>query len=213
MIQAGPGILLARTREDGPDGEFLRLRSWQLPDGEPRELGRVDLARLGTSIEAWRVGRSAFVPNGDGWLYAKDSDLYLRSLPFEDGVGDRLLGNHPTDITRLWPLQEDPPKVFSRDRTGEIRVWDFSGDGPRLERVIRPPEGAPEKMEPDPSGQWLVGDTLYTGSKDQRARVWDLTAWPGTRSYPAPFPRPIRARSRLQRNWAACWYRAPALRC
>ena len=163
----GPDTLLAETVEGVSGREVYRLRSWRLPDGDARELGRVDWSALGASM-------SSIVPNGKGWLYAKGESVYLRPLPAGSGRDDRLLGRHPTEVTDLWPLSEDPAQVYSADRAGEIRIWDFSQDEPKLAKVIPRHEGEPELRKPDPTARWAVGSVRTA----RQARVWDLDAWP-----------------------------------
>jgi WD40 repeat protein len=141
-----------------------------LPDGEARELGRVDWSALGASM-------SLFVPDGKGWLYAKGESVYLRPLPAGSARDDRLLGSHATEITDLRPLQKDPARVYSLDRSGEIRVWGFSQDAPKLTEVIPHHESAPARRFPDPTVRWARGVV----SSDPQARVWDLEAWPEAR--------------------------------
>jgi WD40 repeat protein len=166
----GPGILLVETKEDVPGREVYRLLCWRLPDGEARELGRVDWSALGPS-------ESAFLPSGRGWLYTKGESVYLRPLPVGSGRSDRLVDRHTTEVTGLWPLREDRVQVYSADRDGEIRIWDFSQDEPQLAKVIPRHEGVPERRVPDPSVRWAVGSV----GSGQQARVWDLEAWPAAR--------------------------------
>jgi len=172
--QVGPDILLVNTLEDVPDQVVVRQRSWQLPDGDPRELGRVDWSILGASM-------STFVPDGRSWLYAKGDGISLRSLPASGEQDDRLLGHHPAEIKLLWPLREEPLQVYSRDGTGEVRVWDFSQEEPGLAKVIPPPKRSPEapsaRRIPDPSLQWAAG----FDEKGRKIHVWDLEAWPEAR--------------------------------
>jgi hypothetical protein len=49
--EVGPETLLVETiEEDVHDRKVFRLRSWRLPDGDARELGRVDFSALGASM-------------------------------------------------------------------------------------------------------------------------------------------------------------------
>jgi WD40 repeat protein len=145
----------------------LRLRSWRLPDGDARELGRVDWSAFDS--------RRAFLPNGRGWLYAKGRGVYLRLLPVDTSRGDRLLGRHPAEVVRLEALREDPVRAYSTDRAGEIRIWDFSEDDPKLTKVIPRHESEPGGRIPGPSARWAVG------RGDRRLRVWNLDRWPEAR--------------------------------
>jgi WD40 repeat protein len=172
--QVGGNHLRAEVVEtDAASGhEVYRLRSWGLPDGDPRELGRVDWSALGAS-------ESTLLPNGKDWLYAKGESVYLRPLPAGSGKDDRLLGRHPTEVEGIYPLQVDPAQVYSRDRAGEIRIWDFSKEEPKLAKVISQPEGEPEWRFPDPSLRWA--DAWLGPEGNRQARVWDLDAWPQAR--------------------------------
>jgi WD40 repeat protein len=168
--QVGPDTLFAETREDASGSEIRRLRSWRLPDGEPRDLGRVDWSALGAS-------KSVFVANGKGWLYAKGESVYLRPLPAGSGRDDRLVGRHPTEVTVLWPLWQKPLQFYSLDRAGEIRIWDLSQDEPKLARVIPRHESVPEWRVPDPTLRWAAD----YGVARRQLRVWNLDSWPGAR--------------------------------
>ncbi len=178
--QVGPDTLLAVTQEDVPGREVWRLRSWRLPDGDARELGRVDW-----SAPAFG-GMNAFVPSGKGWLYAKGRSVYLRPLPAGSGRDDRLLGRHPTEVASLWPLWGDPVQVYSLDRAGEIRIWDFSQNEPKLAKVIPRQEGESQRV-PDPSGRWALSSLAHAAGaigsdgSGRQARVWDLDSWPEAR--------------------------------
>jgi WD40 repeat protein len=176
--QVGPDTLFAKTQEGVPGRQALRLRSWRLPDAEPQELGRVDLRLAPFGGE--------FVPNGRGWLYAKGGSVYLRPLPARSSRGDRLLGRHSTKVTALWPLWDDPVQVYSGDQAGEIRIWDFSHDEPKLAKVIPRQEGEPQRV-PDPSGRWALSSLAHAAGaigslgSGRQARVWNLDAWPEAR--------------------------------
>jgi WD40 repeat protein len=176
--QVGPDTLFAETQEDVPGRQVLRLRSWRLPDAEPHELGRVD-SRLAPFA-------NAFVPNGRGWLYPKGESIYLRPLPAGSGRDDRLVGRHPTKIAEFWPLWGDPVQVYSADQAGEIRIWDFSEEDPKLAKLIPRQEGEPVRV-PDPSGRWALSSLAHAAGpigsygSGRQARVWDLDAWPEAR--------------------------------
>jgi WD40 repeat protein len=158
--QVGPDTLFAETGEGVSGRQVLRLRSWRLPDGDARELGRVDWSRFD-----WK---RTFAPNGRGWLYAKGDSVYLRPLPTENGRNDRLLWRHQSEVTTVRPLPEGSWQVYSEDQAGEIQIWDFSQDEPKLAKVIPGHE---------PSARWAVAKT----ASDRQARVWNLDRWPQAR--------------------------------
>jgi len=172
--QVGSDLLFVETLEGGPDRLVARQRSWRLPGGDPRELGRIDWSALGAST-------SAFLPNGEGWLYGKGDGVYLRPLPASSGRADQLLGRHSAEVEWLSPLREEPLQVYSLDGAGEVRVWDFSQEEPALAKVIPPLERSPESPTayriPDPSLRWAAG----FDEARQKIHLWDLEAWPGTR--------------------------------
>jgi WD40 repeat protein len=168
--QVGPGQLFAETDEETAAGRggILRLRSWRLPDGEARELGRVDGTALGAST-------GVFVPNGTGWLYTKGRTIWFRPLP-ADGRGDRVVGRHDSAVN--WDGFLDPAGVVFREESGRIQVYRFGSDGQlTLAPSIPKPEAAPERIFPEPSGRWLRTDTYA----ESRARLWDLGTWPAAR--------------------------------
>jgi len=171
--QVGPGVLLVHESEDVPDRVVARLRSWQLPDGGPRELGRFDWPAVGAT-------RGRFLPDGTGWLYAKDDGIYLRPLPAGDGRRDRLIGRHPEEVKGVWPFRQQPLRVCSLDAAGEVRVWDLSQDEPALAEVIPAaelPDPRSARRIPDPSLRWAAAIDEKTGL----LRVWDLRVWPEAR--------------------------------
>jgi WD40 repeat protein len=171
--QVGPGVLLLELLDDDPNEVVMRHRSWELPDGGPRELGRVEWSALGAMA-------SAFLPDGTGWLYAKRDRVYLRPLPARDGRNDRLIGRHPDEVKAVWPLRQEPMLVCSLDAAGEVRVWDLSRDEPALAEVIPAADLADPRSArriPDPSLRWAAAIDEKAGL----LRVWDLQAWPQTR--------------------------------
>ena len=170
----GPGVLLVYEREDDPDREVGRRRSWQLPDGGPRELGRFDWSAVGATA-GW------FLPDGTGWLYAtRDGGIYLRPLPAGDGRKDRFIGRHPEEVKGVWPLRQQPLQMCSLDAAGEVRVWDLSRDEPALAAVIpaaKLPDPRSARRIPDASLRWAAAIDEKTGL----LRVWDLQVWPEAR--------------------------------
>jgi WD40 repeat protein len=147
----------------------LRLRSWTLPDGTPREHGTVDLASLGGS-------HLFFAPQGRGVLYAKGREIRWRPLPGERSA-ERLVGTHSAEVVWLRTVPGRPDERVSLDRSGEIRVWRSSDQGLDLVRAVSRPQTAPAALEPDPVGRFVA---LSTG-EEAEARLWDLDALPGAR--------------------------------
>jgi WD40 repeat protein len=151
------------------EGELL-LRAWQLPDGEPEELGWVDPVALGAR---WSV----FDPSGTTWIYGKDRTIYARPLPVGDGTYDRVVGTHDTDGVRP-RFDVNGDLLVTADGEGELRVWSLTGPAGRPLRVIPRPEGAPasNRLALDPTARWV-----YWWSFDHvdRAQLWDLEALPG----------------------------------
>ncbi len=144
------------------------LRSWPLPEGEATILGRVDLAGL-------RASRGRLSPDGSAWVYARESEVRLRPLAGFDSR-DRLLTRHAAEVVFLGPGM-GPNQLLSRDATGETRVLDLANtDAPRVE-VIPRPASATTMVFPEPSGRWLVGETM----KQTHARVWNRASWPVAR--------------------------------
>jgi WD40 repeat protein len=154
--------------------EKVLLRSWRLPDGEKEVLGRIDRAAEGIS---WIV----FDPQGRGWLYARGPSVVFRPRPPLTG-GDRVLARHPSDVV-LVPVPNTPDQAYSRDTSGEIRVWRFTSTGPELAKIIHRPATAPPVVFPDPTGRWLMNRVRA----DRQARLWDLRAWPAGRPLILPW--------------------------
>jgi WD40 repeat protein len=169
--QVGPGLLLAETLERGSREERVEgvLRSWALPDGDARILGRADWKRLGAR---W----SFFAPDGSRWIYVRDGDLFSRPLPAGDG-SDRLLTRLGSKVSGFRVLDSGEVLVWNED--GETRVLSSPpGREPEL-RIVARPETAPPTARPEPSGRWLTGEP----SQDRQARLWDLAAWPAARPW------------------------------
>jgi serine/threonine protein kinase/WD40 repeat protein len=186
--QVGPHRLLAQI----PSGSsVVQLRSWDLPDGEPLDLGEVDTSKLGTTA-------TLFEPPGRALLYVKGRGVYARPLPVgagRDQLLDRLgaaLWNHDADLNR----------VAFGDETGEFRIWRYGHDRVPDQWVVRrpgPPGAArfPNKadpwvagMFPESSRRWMIENA----AQGQSIRVWDLAAWPDARP--------------LQLRRTASWYGA-----
>jgi WD40 repeat protein len=166
--QVGQGKLFAETVESGTaeDPGPGVLRSWPLPQGEPTLLGHFDWGKLGTST-------TFFAPDGSNWFYAKDRNLYARTLPAGAGP-DRIRARLGSELADFWATVD---WLAVADKSGETRVWSFPDDGRVQEKVIRKPDAASYGMVPDISGRWLAGDPNI----DQQIRLWDLTKWPSAR--------------------------------
>jgi predicted nucleotidyltransferase len=147
-------------------GHYLTdLRSWELPDGPERSLGRVDLTALGAAD-------LLFGP--PGLLYAKGGALLLRPLPAAGEARDRVVGRHNADVLRVEGLPGEPAGVWSLDKAGFIRVWSVSEDGLELKKELRRPEAT------EPEGVWLKLDgRLVHDGTGTRMRLWDTAALPG----------------------------------
>jgi WD40 repeat protein len=165
--------LLAATvegDEDASDPRTLLLRAWHIPDGQEEELARGIDASDG-------MQRTAFEPEGRGWIFARDREVHLRTLPLGAPGSDRFLGRHPETVELLYVWRD---RLVSRDRGGELRIWSFPPEGPKLERVIPQPQGAPTHVLTEVSGRWLL-DGSFRASR--RVRLWDLTALRGARPF------------------------------
>jgi WD40 repeat protein len=166
----GPEHLFAETLEEttDPGREYYLIRSWRLPDGEARELGRVDWTAVGASS-------GFFEPNGAGYLYTKGRKIYLRPLPV-DGRVDRVVSRHESDVWLGGILDND--RLWFREESGAIHVCCSLSDGrPTLTKSLPAPETAPNVIFPERSGRWLVNDI----KDESRARLWDLGTWPAAR--------------------------------
>jgi WD40 repeat protein len=184
--RATPDELLSMTLED-QDARIGLLRSWPLPHGDPRELGRVDLAALGVS------GMGAIAPNGSGWVYTKGRDVRLRPLPVQSGTEDILLTRHETEVPILGGGVGMGDLLYSRDPAGEIRTITFSDSGPPRVVRIPKPDAAPAWRVPEPSGRWLIQNT----GEEHKGELWSRTSWPEA--------RPLELRRRT--SWYAAFAR------
>jgi DNA-binding winged helix-turn-helix (wHTH) protein/WD40 repeat protein len=163
--------LFAATLPSEPAHEGdIRLRSWRLPDGEPKDLGIVDWNAMGDLS-------SRVDPSGSTWIYPQDRTIFARPLPAVDGGRHKVVGAHATDAVRpIGVLRGD--QLASIDGAGELRLWSLSEPGGGPLRVIPRPEGAPAPtyLYLDPTGRW-VGQRY----PDQTGKglLWDLSALPG----------------------------------
>ena len=163
---AADGRLLAAIAEfdSSQEVETLRMRSWQLPDGQPEDLGRIDWKTLG-AVDHY------LDPSGNAWLYAKGRRILARPLPIVAGGHDRLIGSHSVDIVGMLQ-QRGPQRLVSLDETGENRIWSVSGGEAKLLRVFPKPEGG-VLLDLDPTGRFLYP------SFDERlgkGLLWNLEA-------------------------------------
>jgi len=175
--QVGPNRVFAEVRTLDAVGDQLvfRLRSWQLPDGEADELGRVAWTALGAS---W----SSFDLNGQGWIYGKGNSVFYRPLPMQEGVPDRLIGSHENEVKYVWDqgLPTLSGRLWTQDAvTGELRLWSLSDLMAQPLRIVARPSGVEEgtRMIPDPSLRW----NLQEMTRENQLRLWNLEAWPGAR--------------------------------
>ena len=162
--------LLATTiyLRDAAGHDVADLRSWELPDGPERSLGRIDLTALGAAD--W-----VFAPSGRGLIYAKGNAIVLRPSPLTDGARDRVVGRHDTDVLRVNPLgRRGPKRIWSLDKAGGIRIWSVSEDGLELQKELRRPETAPEGFSLE-----LDGRLAHDGAAGKQLRLWDTAALPG----------------------------------
>jgi serine/threonine protein kinase/WD40 repeat protein len=172
--------------------KLWHLRSWELPDGEALELGTVDRTALGDDF-----GFSWFTFDARGWYYGKGRAIYVRPLPIDTAVPDRVIGRHENAVQWAGEFPGEFPdpldRLWTRDAvTGELRLWNLSEPTGKALRVI----GRPAELEDgvdfrplDPDGRWVHSVT-------RELRLWDSEAWPQA--------RPLRLRR------SGSWYAAGA---
>jgi WD40 repeat protein len=168
--QVGKEHLFGETEEGRAASRALLLRSWRLRDGELRVLGRVPRSVVGPSSPR------AFLPDGTVWVHSREGALFLRPLPMGTGQGDRLVGRHHAEILELWPDGRSWDRMFTRDRSGDLRVWSLAAGGFALERAVPRPATAPPAVFRGEQ-RWVHGNAW----DDKRVRLWDLEALPGSR--------------------------------
>jgi WD40 repeat protein len=166
--------LFAQVSEEDPESTtVLELRSWRLPEGEPEELGTVDLAALGIKTGMLGVW---FDASGRGWLYSQGRHVFYRPLPVREDVPDRLIGSHEHE-TELVSIAESN-RLWTRDTvTAELRLWDLSAPSAEPLQIL-PPMPADDEgawFQPALDGRWL----LERSTPEGKARVWDPSSLPG----------------------------------
>jgi WD40 repeat protein len=170
--QVGKDHVLGCT-EEGPVGSrVLRLRSWRLRDGEANVLDRVPMSALAP------CSLGAFLPDATGFAYARQGALFVHPLTPGSRGGDRLVGRHAADIDRVRAGRTVWDRLFTRDKSGETRVWTLAPGGLELERVIARPATAPAAASAESNTRWVLGDA----GADKMVRLWDAEALPGSRA-------------------------------
>jgi WD40 repeat protein len=162
--------VFSETLSSGREGEGEpRLRTWELPNGGPEDLGWFDRNALG-------VSRRVFAPSGDALVYFRNRTFFARPLPVVEGASDRAVGTHDGDDVLLVRLNGE--QFATMDGAGETRVWSLSSPEHELVRVIPRPESSTGHiyLYPDPTGRWVCN-----GYPDRTGKVllWDLSALPG----------------------------------
>jgi hypothetical protein len=192
LWQVGPGRLFAQTPVAPSSAPFLGgglLRSWQMPDGEPEVLGRIDAQKLGSTS-------SLLEPHGRAWLYTKGKTTHLVPLPVGSGR-DRVLSRHGADVSFLskqqLEQQLDRDLLTLHSEAGENQLLLFPDTGPPIATDVPKPDSAPASVFAERSGRWLH-NVPFT---DARLRLWDAGAFPGGAAA-GPAPRGIVVRSSLR---------------
>ena len=166
---------LRRVLVGGAPGT-VSLRAWELPDGEEEALG---------GVQPMAIGATDSLLNPTGWVYAKGRDVLRRPLPAVPGAADELLARHPVDVTFIGGYRRGTDGFFSRDQSGEFRLYGpGSVKGPVA--TISPPRAAadPGQNWLDSNGRWVLG----VAALEKAARLWPADALPGA--------RPVRLRRR-----------------
>jgi WD40 repeat protein len=165
-----------------PDGQILLagyrdglVRGWQVSDGRPRILARVEHAALavGWSPDGQRVavldpghgGRVSVFAMGGAWAW---------SLPVQAGSASALAWS---PCGRFLATGGD---------AGEMRIWDADHGH---ERALYEGHGhAVSSVAWSPRGDWIA-----SGSHDETVRVWDAEGGAGCLHVLADQTRPVRA--------------------
>ena len=124
----------ARLRQDrrGPPGEPCGAAALLAAEGWPAERPR-------PRPEA-PPAPSAFLPDATGLAYARDSALFVRTLPPGTGAGDRLVGRHGSDIVELADRRDDVGPIALTRQVGRGTNLD-AGAGPARPGARHPPAG------------------------------------------------------------------------
>jgi DNA-binding winged helix-turn-helix (wHTH) protein/WD40 repeat protein len=174
--QTGRDILFSFTPETVSGHTVLRFRSWRLPDGKPRELGQLDWSAVDTEEPRRALPISRFLGNGRGFFYAIGRNLYLRALPARDGSKNPLVGRHEADVIEVRPVLGEPTQMRTRDRSGEVRIWDFSENEPTIVKTFSlPVERVPDMR----GGGWVINRP----SLSEERKLWSLDGWPEARPF------------------------------
>jgi len=148
-------------------GGPLELRRWQLPDGEPEDLGSVDVESLG-------ITSSAFDPSGGRWIFTRGATVYSRALPLSDDDPGVVVGRHDHDAS-CWVKAHE---VWSADQvTGELRCWSLDRPSPEPLALIPPHPGDGRYLVRDLRGRW---SSIYgKNAMGATPELWYLDALPG----------------------------------
>jgi WD40 repeat protein len=183
--QVGESHLFAEVFDTGPDTDtqIHHLRSWELRDGEPIELGEIDREELGLGDLASRVrgaSYSAYDPTGKSWLYSSGNRVFSRPLPVGLVPTDILITRHSSPDAWITHWRR-PEGLYSSDSGGEVTLWTLADDALTPGRLLRTPENVDVRLLPDPSGRWAVEKPL---ARDGRVLLWDLDGLGAARPWP-----------------------------
>ena len=149
--------------------ERLRIRSWELRDGGPNDLGELDWTALGAD-------RWTFDPGGEAWIYSKDDSVYSRPLPVTAAAPDKMIARHSANDIGVWSWRRGDG-LYSNDAGGEIILWTTADATSAPGRRLRKPETATTRLFPDPTGRWAIENP----GGESRVRLWDLAGLAGAR--------------------------------
>lgn len=143
-------------------GQRQIIRRWTL-DGQGSQV---------VGLTPHPIWSQAVDASGEGYAYAEDRKIYLRSLS-HPGSAPRLVAEQPEGAWGL-AFHPDRRRLASSAESGEIRIWPVTGAASRPLRTFRA-LGTPYLLF-DPTGRWLAAAGTPEGQPT--VRLFDLTAPP-----------------------------------
>jgi WD40 repeat protein/DNA-binding winged helix-turn-helix (wHTH) protein len=110
-------------------------------------------------------------PSGRWLAFARRRAVFVRPIDGLGGTGERVLGEHPHDVTRI-AFDLEGTRLLSRDKEGGIRIWPLNASSPRPLRAFQTGASGIARFGPGGAGV-VVGDP-----RTRSVALWTLDGPP-----------------------------------